>query len=372
MMKAIQVNQFVSPSLDNIDEAITMSDKVSMPAIQLSSSSKKGKPSKNNKMLVRVLACSISPGDALMVHGNMIFMHPDTFPFTPGMDICGRIVDSNHSASFKNGDIIVASNGTMPQGGMAEYMIVDEAEAVLKPSTVSVDKAAASSSAITARNAVLDNVKAGDRVLILGGSGGVGSAAIALAKHSKHGKASFVATTSTQADLCKSLGADVVIDYTKDNWWEMEWEQPFDKIIDTVGGGNFTNKAHRVLKPGRLGGAFIAVAGDDPKPDLTTVWKAMKFMFGLPLRPMYTWLNARRLPSYKLLMPYDIPEGRAEVLGMMERGELDVTLDARSPFAFNENGVKVAFRAVIGGHAHGKIVVSIKGGEQDGDGADDE
>uniref|UniRef100_A0A7R9ZPS2 Enoyl reductase (ER) domain-containing protein n=1 Tax=Craspedostauros australis TaxID=1486917 RepID=A0A7R9ZPS2_9STRA len=348
-MRVIQVHEFVSASMDNLTTAMTLSDTAAIPELD---------PKKNKgQILVRVLACSISPGDVLMVQGNLIFMHPDSFPFTPGMDICGQVVDSNGSTRLTNGDVIVASNGTSPQGGLAEYMIVDDAEAIVKPASVSIEKAAASSSAITARNAVLDNVKAGDRVLILGGSGGVGSAAIAMAK--THAKASFVATTSTQKAFCESLGADKVINYKEQNWWEMEWEQPFDKIIDTVGGGNFTDKAHRVLKPGRAGGVFIAVAGDDPKPDVTSVWKAVKFFFNLPMRPLYTWLYKSQLPSYMLAMPYDFPKGRAEVLKMMEEKELDIKLEEGMPLPFTADGARKAFQTVAGGHSHGKVVLTV-------------
>ena len=85
---------------------------------------------------------------------------------------------------------MVASNGLNPIGGMAEYMVIDEGEAAILPPCVSKEQGASSSSAVTARNAVMDHVKEGDRVLILGGSGGVGSAAIQIAK--THAKASFV------------------------------------------------------------------------------------------------------------------------------------------------------------------------------------
>jgi NADPH:quinone reductase-like Zn-dependent oxidoreductase len=239
-------------------------------------------------------------------------------------------------------------------------MAVDVAEVVKKPTNVSIVEAAASSSAITARNAVLDNVNEGDRVLILGGSGGVGSAAITLAK--KVAKASFVATTSSQIELCQSLGADRVINYKERNWWEMDWEVPFDKIIDTVGGGNYTDRATnpKVLKTGKQGGVFVAVTGDETKPDARTVWKAIKFMTKMPLRPLYSWFMKHRVPTYKLIMPYDFPKGRQEVLAMMDKGTLSIKLDETSPLPFNEEGVRKAFATVASGHAHGKVVVSME------------
>ena len=358
-MKAIQLHEFVSNFDNNNNDVMKLSKDVEIPTPQ------------KDQLLIRTLACSISPGDIIMTQGNLVFLHPDKFPFIPGMDVCGIVVDSNgHEEKFQKGDVVVASNGISPTGGMAEYMAIPVSECVLKPkNNVSNEMAAACSSAITARNAVLDHVKPGDRVLILGGSGGVGSAAITLAKN--HAKASFVATTSSQTQLCKSLGADVVINYKKQNWWEMNWEQPFDKIIDTVGGGNWeyvvnnskattkTKAAGVLLKTGKLGGEFIAVTGDDPKPDASTWWKAIKFFAKMPLRPMYTYFMKRHVPSYVLLMPYDFPQGRKQVLDMMEDGTLSIQLDTKSPLPFTEDGVREAFAIVASGHAHGKVVVSM-------------
>ena len=343
-MKAVNINAFFDPSSPtDLNQAMSMRTQA-VPAC------------KPGQLLVQVLACSISPGDATMVRGNLIFLR-QPFPFVPGMDICGRVVDSNSSSQFTVGDIIVASNGMSATGGMAEYMAVDEGEAVLKPPAVGFEVAASSSSAITARNAVMDHVHAGDRVLILGGSGGVGLAAIQIAK--RHAKASFVATTSTQEDLCKTAGANVVLNYRRYNWWEHPWGKKFDVIVDTGGGGNFDGKAHRVLKMNNEGGEFVAVTGDDPKPDVTSWWKVLPFAWSMMKRPLVTRLFPGRYPKYTGLMPYNVPEGRAEVLGWMANGQLEVALDPTCPLPFTEEGLREAFRVVASGHAHGKVVVTM-------------
>eukprot|EP01083_Nonionella_stella_P030908 84711_1 len=356
-MKAIQVHQFIdlpsSLSKDKeedgkaLDAMLSMADDVPKPTSL-----------KKNTMLVQVLACSISPGDVIMVQGNMMIMH-QPFPFIPGMDICGVVVDSNDSTQFKNGDVIVASNGMSAIGGMAEYMAVNEGEAVLLPAGVSTEHGASSSSAITARNAVMDNVKEGDRVLILGGAGGVGSATIQIAK--THGKASFVATTSTQVDLCKELGADQVIDYRNEDWWTInEFQQnKFDVIIDTVGGGNYYGRAENVLKTGKQGGSFVAVTGDDPQPDCRTMWKLVKFISRMLQRSIYTKLKTSTLPKYVLLLPKGELEGRKEVLDWMKEGTLKIKLDGDKTLPFTSDGVREAFMKVGGGHAHGKVCVRV-------------
>lgn len=349
-MKAIQIHQFLNlPSSlegDSANQYLSMNHNVAKPSLL-----------KKNQMLVKVLACSISPGDVIMVQGNMKMMHTP-FPFVPGMDICGVVVDPNGSTTFQNGNVVVASNGMNPVGGMSEYMVVEHDECVLKPNNnVSVEQGAASSSAIAARNAVV-NVQKGDRVLVLGGSGGVGSAAIQIAK--RH--ASFVATTSTQSEFCKKLGADLVIDYRTQDWWQMDFEdenEKFDVIIDTVGGGNFYGRAEKVCKTGKDGGTFVAVTGDDPQPDCRTTWKLIRFFAKMFGRMLYTKFTTRRLPNYVMLMPHSVPEGRKEVLEWIENGSLTIPLDKDSPLPFTTQGVSQAFRKVASGHAHGKVVVTI-------------
>lgn len=340
----MQVHQFVSDFSKMDDSHMSMNETAVKPALL-----------KTNQLLIKVSACSISPGDKVMIQGNIIFLH-ETFPFVPGMDVCGTVQDANgHEQLFQNGDVVVAANGMSPVGGLAEYMAVDVAEVKHKPTTVNVLEAAASSSAITARNAVMDHVRKGDRVLILGGSGGVGSAAIQVAK--RIAQASFVATTSSQDDFCTTLGADLVINYQNSNWWEVDWDQKFDTIIDCVGGGNFYGKATNVIKPGKLGGTFIAVTGDDTNPDCRTVWKAIKFFAKMPWRPLYTSIRRRTLPKYVMIMPYDVPNGRTQVLEWMGEGKLSIPLELK--YSFTAQGVRDAFAKVAGGHAHGKVVISM-------------
>jgi len=326
-------------------------------------SSSQGKPSllPNNKpsMIVKVLACSISAGDTMILSGNIIFLKP-TLPYVPGMDVCGRVEEVSEGLSeFKEGDIIVASNGMTPVGGMAEYMLVDPSLAALKPLSVDITQAASCiTSAATAFNAV-KYIKEDDRVLILGGSGGVGSSSITLAKLRG---ASYVATTSSY-DRSKliDLGADEVINYKEKNWWEIEdyQQNKFDVIIDTVGGYNFYDKATLVLKTGKEDGYFIAVTGDEPRVDISSIYKAMKFMVNMPQRYMYTRFYSNYYPQYITLLPYDEVINVKEVLKLIEDGKLKILLDPSSPLPFTKEGVQEAFRIQGSGHAHGKVLVKI-------------
>jgi len=347
-MKSALVTKFC-PNFGMItDDEITFSSSQEKPTLE------KKKPG----MILKVLTCSISAGDSMVLSGNIIFLRPD-LPYIPGMDICGRVEEvSDGIDEFKVGDMVVANNGMFPVGGMAEYMLVDPSLATHKPLSVDIMQAAACSSAATSFNAV-KYIKENSRVLILGGSGGVGSSAITLAK--KLRLASYVATTSTQKGMCLELGADEVINYSEKNWWEIEEYQQnkFDVIIDTVGGRNFYGKATNVLKTGKDGGYFIAVTGDDPRADLSSWFKAVKFLGNLPLRPVYTWFYNNHYPRHIALLPYDEMTALKEVLKLIDEGKLKIFLDKASPHEFTKEGVQEAFKIQGSGHAHGKVVVKV-------------
>merc|ERR1719471_1066200 len=104
----------------------------------------------------------------------------------------------------------------VPVGGLSEYAVIATNRAAKKPPSIDALTAASSLTAAAAVRAC-QFIEPGDRVLILGGSGGVGSAAIQLAKAKG---ASFVATTSTRTELVQRCGADAVVDHTRENWWE--------------------------------------------------------------------------------------------------------------------------------------------------------
>jgi NADPH:quinone reductase-like Zn-dependent oxidoreductase len=351
MMKAAAVHNFLqSFDSDELERSVTIRE-VERPTLP---------PKGSNSLLIKVLACSLSPGDAHMARGSIVFLHPKAFPYTPGMDVCGVVEQVAPGANgFKVGDVVVASNGLAPQGGMASYMVVSASQAIVKPEIIPMEQAAASSSAITALDAlqVYGDVK-GKRVLVLGGSGGVGSAAIQLAKRVLG--AAFVATTSTQLELCRELGADLVVDYRSQDWWtHPEFvKDKLDLIIDAVGGNQHWIKSHGVLKPGKEGGKFVAVAGDDPHPNMGTYRKVLGFALTLPWRPLWSELWSGKLPYYKLLLPGDTQKSRRAVLERLEDGSLRIILDSTLPFT--EEGVRRALGAVAGGHAHGKVVVKME------------
>lgn len=219
------------------------------------------KDSGKGKLLLRVRACSLSPSDYRMLTGDasLIKKPKDGFPYVPGGDVCGVVLEVGKGVDgFKKGDEVVATWDIFGVGGLAEYAVVDSRFAALKPPAISAAVgAAAANSATHAMKAVeLARVSEGDRVLVLGGSGGVGSCVVQLAKAAG---AAFVAATTTAGPLVASLGADRVIDYTQEDWAKLpEFEEaPFDVIIDCAVGLAAWQAAQRssVLPRGR----FVAV-----------------------------------------------------------------------------------------------------------------
>ena len=174
---------------------------------------------KDDEILVRVITAGVNPVDGLIRSGKWAKFFNITLPLVPGYDIAG-VVDKTGGKidKFKKGDAVYAYIGLKKAGGYAEYALVTEKEAAPKPKSAGfVEAAAVPVVALTAWQALVDTAKLGpgQSVLIHGGSGGVGSFAIQFAK--LRGAKVFATASTRNQDLLKELGADVAIDYTKQN-----------------------------------------------------------------------------------------------------------------------------------------------------------
>ena len=188
---------------------------------------------KENELLVRVIACGVNPADPLVVTGRLAKEFGTHLPLIPGYDVAGVVEKTGAKVTkFKKGDAMYGY--ALFGGGWAEYAVLAENEAALKPKTATfTDAAAVPLAALTAWQALIDAAKlsAGQTVLIHGGSGGVGSFAVQIAKARG---ARVIATASTaNQDLLKQLGADVAIDYTKTKFEDVT--RDVDVVLDTVG-----------------------------------------------------------------------------------------------------------------------------------------
>jgi NADPH:quinone reductase-like Zn-dependent oxidoreductase len=212
-----------------------------------------------DEALVRVIASSVNPADPLTLSGKYAREFGTHLPLVPGYDIAGVVEKTGASVTkLKVGDAVYG----YPTfgGGWAEYITVKEWEVAAKPKSLNfVESAAVPMGALTSWQALVDVAKLqpGQTVLIHGGSGGVGSFAIQIAKARG---ARVIATASTaNQDLLKQLGADVAVDYTKTKFEDVA--KDVDAVLDPVGKETLA-RSYGVVKKGGI--VMSLVARPDP------------------------------------------------------------------------------------------------------------
>jgi NADPH:quinone reductase-like Zn-dependent oxidoreductase len=210
-----------------------------------------------DQILVRVIAAGVNPVDAMIRSGLFAKYEKDVFPIIPGADIAGVVEKvGSRTTRFKLGDPVFAYVSLKGGGGYAEYALATERDTAAKPKSLTyVDAAAVPIVALTAWQALVDIAKlgAGHTVLIHGGSGGVGSFAIQIAK-ARGAKVIATASTANQ-DLLKQLGADVAIDYTKQKFEDVA--KDVDVVLDSVGKDTLA-RSYGVVKKGGIIVSLVA------------------------------------------------------------------------------------------------------------------
>jgi NADPH:quinone reductase-like Zn-dependent oxidoreductase len=208
-------------------------------------------------VLVKVSAASINPLDKLVRNGEFKQLLKYKRPFVLGHDVAGVVTQVGSAVhGFKAGDEVYARPRDLRVGGFAEYIAIDVDDVAPKPASLTLQEAAAVPLVALAAWQVLverAHVKPGQKVLVHAGAGGLGSTVIQLAKH----LGATVATTTNTAteELVKNLGADLVVDYTKEDFSKVL--SGYDLVLDAVGGANL-EKSLTVLKPG---GLAVSVVG---------------------------------------------------------------------------------------------------------------
>src|SRR5437667_6021718 len=214
---------------------------------------------KENEALVRVIASGVNPADPLTLSGKYAREFGTHLPLIPGYDIAGIVEKTGAKVTkLKAGDAIYG----YPTfgGGWADYVTVTEGEVAAKPVSLSFAEAAAvPTGALTAWQALVDVAKLhdGQTILIHGGSGGVGSFAVQIAK--VRGARVIATASTTNQDLLKQLGADVAIDYTKTKFEEIA--KDVDAVLDPVGKETLA-RSYGVVKKGGI--VMSLVARPDP------------------------------------------------------------------------------------------------------------
>jgi NADPH:quinone reductase-like Zn-dependent oxidoreductase len=243
---------------------------------------------KENEVLVRVIAAGVNPVDALIRSGKYAKFFGTNLPLVPGYDIAGVVEKIGTKIDkLKVGDAVYAY--PMWGGGYAEYAVATDGEAALKPKTIGfVEAAGVPLAALTAWQALIDVAKIdkGQTVLIHGGSGGVGSFAIQIAK-ARGAKVIATASTSNQ-DLLKQLGADVAIDYTKQKFEDVA--KDVDVVLDSVGKDTL-ERSYGIVKKGGFIASLVA------KPDQAELDK-----YGIRGAPISVKPNASELAEITKLI----------------------------------------------------------------------
>jgi NADPH:quinone reductase-like Zn-dependent oxidoreductase len=214
------------------------------------------------ELLVKVGAAGVNPVDYKIRNGKYPAVKQDKLPYVLGRDVCGTVVECGPAAArFAKGDAVFAMPG-IGRGGYAEYAVVKVSEAAPKPESLDVIQAGAVPlAALTAWQGLFKhgNLKSGQRVLIHGGSGGVGHFAIQFAK----AKGAHVITTVSAAnlDFVRRLGADEVIDYQAQRFEDVVAE--VDLVFDLVG-GETQERSWKVLK---RGGVLVSTLTEPSQDD---------------------------------------------------------------------------------------------------------
>src|SRR5436309_6420478 len=211
---------------------------------------------KDDDILIRVIAAGVNPVDVFIREGRI-----SRVPFIPGMDVAGVVEQAgNKVTTFKRGDAVYAYLSFEEQGGYAEFAVANQDHAALKPRSIDFEKAAAVPlAATTAWQALVEKagLSAGQTVLIHGGSGGVGSFAVQIAK--ARGAKVIATASSANQDLLKQLGVDQPIDYTTTKFQDVV--KDVDVVLNCVRADTLPASYGVVKKSG----VIVSITGD-PDP----------------------------------------------------------------------------------------------------------
>ena len=281
------------------------------------------------QVLVEVHAASVNPFDNIVRNGQARSMKELEFPATLGGDFAGTVSKlGDASEGFSEGDEVYGQAGALSgHGSFAEYAPATVGSVALKPKNIDfVTAAALPLTGVSALQALLEGLELqnGQKILIHGGAGGIGSLAIQLAKH----LGAYVASTAATDDLdfVRELGADEVIDYQTEDFAKIL--QNYDAVFDPIGGETYT-KSFDVLKPD---GKFVSMKN---APEGFTPPE------GITVTEQFTRVTTERL---------------TKLTELVESGAFKVRVD--KVFPLEQAGEAMAY--LEAGRHRGKVVVNIK------------
>ena len=297
----------------------------------------------DNEVLVRVHAAGLDRGTWHMMTGKPYLLRVIGFGFrrpknpVPGIDVAGTVVAVGSDVTrFAIGDEVYG----MSRGSFAEYAAVLEDKLAIKPANLTFEQAAVVPiSAGTALQAVVDagHLEAGQKVLVLGASGGVGSYAVQLAK-ALGAEVTGVSSTA-KLDLVRSLGADHLLDYTRDDF--ADGGHQFDLILD-IGGNPTLSRLRRALTPT---GTLVIVGGENGGN-----WTGG---FDRSLRaPLLSFFVRQRLA---MLASKERASDLERLAEHLEAGTVRPAVDRTYPL----DQLQAAMRHLIDGNVRGKVAITV-------------
>ncbi len=324
-MKAIVYNQYGSPDVLQIREG--------------------EKPvAGDHEVLVKIYAASINSWDWDLVRGKPLLfrlwgLFKPKYPI-PGADIAGRVeAVGKNVTQFQPGDEVFGDLCECGWGGYADYVSVPEKVLTKKPAAMTFEQAAAIPQAgAMALQSIRDKgqVQPGQKVLINGAGGGVGTFAVQIAKY--FGAEVTAVDHTAKLDMLRALGADRVIDYTREDFTARREE--YDLIIDVVANRSIF-QYRRALRPG---GKFFMVGGTVPA-----------IFQGIFLGPLISLAGGRK--GKKLGILAHKPNKDLAVMNeLFTAGKVIPVIDRRYPL----NEVAEAFRYFATGQVQGKVVITVE------------
>ncbi|MFU1554238.1 NADP-dependent oxidoreductase [Aeromonas sp. A04] len=305
-----------------------------------------------DELLVEVHAAAVNPIDNMILTGIFKPILDFQFPATVGSDLAGVVTEvGSRVTRFKPGDAIFANIFDLGTGSIAEFAVVPESAAALKPANLDfVQAASIPMVGLTSWQALKEraHLRAGQKVFIPAGAGGIGTFAIQLAKHLG---AKVGTTTSTgNVALVRSLGADEVVDYKKQEFENVL--RGYDAVLGTIR-GDALEKSIGILTPGSkivsLVGPLNAAFARDRRLNIV-----LTCLFRLMSRKIMR-LAKKRDVTYSFL--FARPDGAqlAEIGKLLEQGHIRPVIDRVFPF----EQAKEALAYLAQGHAKGKVVIKM-------------
>ncbi|KAK4954107.1 hypothetical protein LTR66_013576 [Elasticomyces elasticus] len=301
---------------------------------------------KSDQHLVQVIAIALNPVDYKPAEVPLVGRFIVPKPATPGIDFAGCIVTPATGSSLKRGQLVFGVAGTTPfaGGALSEFTLAEKEGTVALPNGVDpIDAATIGIAGLTAYQSIVPKVKKGDKVFINGGSGGTGVFGIQIAK----AIGCHVTTTCSTAnvELCRSLGADDILDYKNESVVEAlkASKHKFDHVVDNVGADpKLYWRCHEYTEPQAV---YVMVGGT---PSFGFVVDMLKIM----LWPGFLGGGKRKHVGF-FAKPKS--EELKQIGAWMKEGKVKAIIDQRFPF---EQAPK-AFEKLKTGRAKGKIVIDV-------------